>query len=263
VTRVVGVESTVEADEGVLDVRDGDRLLLCSDGLSGMVRQDDIAEVLRTERDPQAAVDTLVRAANAAGGVDNITAVLLDFADDGSPDDRATVATSEEPTRSVRRTTAEHPSATQERTSPAAGTVATAEDGATSSPAAVRAERPLPSRSRPSAASGARRAAIALGVTLALFVLGFVGLRLYLDSQWYVGISNGRVAIFRGVPTEVAGFDLHSVVVETQIPAADATSLEIYRETLPEGITATDRADAESIVDGIERDVDRARPDRA
>ncbi|HYG71957.1 MAG TPA: hypothetical protein VEC15_06675, partial [Actinomycetota bacterium] len=120
----------------------------------------------------------------------------------------------------------------------------------------------LPSRSRPSAASGARRAVVGLGVTLALFVLGFVGLRMYLDSQWYVGISNGRVAIFRGVPTEVAGFELNSLVVETRIPAAEATSLEIYRETLPEGITATDRADAESIVDGIERDVDQARPDR-
>ena len=45
-----------------------------------------------------------------------------------------------------------------------------------------------------------------------------VGLRLYLDTQWFVGVSNGRVAIFRGVPTEVAGFELHSVVVETSIP---------------------------------------------
>ncbi|HYF11953.1 MAG TPA: Stp1/IreP family PP2C-type Ser/Thr phosphatase [Actinomycetota bacterium] len=259
VTRVVGVESTVQADEGILDVRDGDRLLLCSDGLSGMVPHDDIAEVLRTERDPQAAVDALVRAANAAGGVDNITAVLLEFADDGPADDRAAVAATEGPP-TVRRRTAEHPMAAPQLAAAPGGEP----DGSASASwrAEAGAQRPLPSRSRPSAASGARRAVIGLGVTLALFVLGFVGLRVYLDSQWYVGISNGRVAIFRGVPTEVAGFELNSLVVETQIPAAEATSLEIYRETLPEGITATDRADAESIVDGIERDVDQARPDR-
>ena len=261
VTRVLGVESTVEADEGFLDVRDGDRLLLCSDGLSGMVRQEEIAEVLRTERDPQSAVDTLVRAANAAGGVDNITAVLLDFTDDGTPGDRTKAVATGISTGSPRRTTAEHPLAqpegapSSERGEPDRSNVERPRvepDG----------PRPVPSRSRASAARGARRSVIGLGVTLVLFVLGFVGLRLYLDTQWYVGISNGRVAIFRGVPTEVAGFDLHSVVVETQIPATEATSLEIYRETLPDGITATDREDAESIVDGIERDVDQARPDR-
>jgi hypothetical protein len=57
------------------------------------------------------------------------------------------------------------------------------------------------------------------GVTLAIVALGLVGLRLYLDTQWFVGVSNGRVAIFRGVPAEVGGFELHSVVVETSIPA--------------------------------------------
>jgi protein phosphatase len=94
------------------------------------------------------------------------------------------------------------------------------------------------------------------GVTLAIVALGVVGLRLYLDTQWYVGVSNGRVAIFRGVPAEVAGLELSSVVVETSIPAERAESIGFYRG-LPDGITADDRAGAEAIVESIREDVAR------
>ena len=93
-------------------------------------------------------------------------------------------------------------------------------------------------------------------MTLAIVTLAVVGVRLYLDTQWFVGVSNGRVAIFRGVPTEVAGFELHSVVVETSIPAKEAQALALYRY-LPEGITADDRSGAETIVESIRDDVAR------
>jgi len=86
--------------------------------------------------------------------------------------------------------------------------------------------------------------------------VALVGLRLYLDSQWYVGASNGHVSIFRGIPTEVAGFELHHVVVETTIPAAEAESLAVYRD-LGDGITAEDRERASAIVEQIRRDVER------
>jgi protein phosphatase len=78
--------------------------------------------------------------------------------------------------------------------------------------------------------------------------------RLFLDSQWYVGVSDGRVAIFQGVPSEVAGIQLHSVVVETEVPAAKAVALPVWAD-LPDGITANDRAEAEAIVSSIEKDV--------
>ena len=64
------------------------------------------------------------------------------------------------------------------------------------------------------------------------------------------------MAIFRGVPAEVGGFELHSVVVETSIPAERAESIEFYRG-LPDGITADDRAGAEAIVESIREDVAR------
>ena len=96
-------------------------------------------------------------------------------------------------------------------------------------------------------------------MTVAVLVLGVVGGKLYLDRQWFVGVSDGRVAIFRGVPTDVAGVELSSVVVETTIPAEDAQALHQYRD-LPEGITADDRAGADEIVEQIRKDVERFQP---
>ncbi|MGZ8600490.1 MAG: Stp1/IreP family PP2C-type Ser/Thr phosphatase [Actinomycetota bacterium] len=77
-TRALGVDGIIDVDEGILELREGDRVLLCTDGLTGMVRAEEIRAVLAGQPDPQEAVDLLVRAANRAGGVDNITALLLD-----------------------------------------------------------------------------------------------------------------------------------------------------------------------------------------
>jgi protein phosphatase len=96
-------------------------------------------------------------------------------------------------------------------------------------------------------------------VSIAVLVVGIVGLRVFLDSQWFVGVSNDRVAIFRGVPAEFIGLKLHSVVVETTIPAADAEELALYRD-LPDGITAENREAADAIVERIRDDVAAAQP---
>ncbi len=76
--RALGTEPDVQVDtvDVVLDA--DDRLLLCSDGLTGMLGDDEIAAVLREVADTGLAVEALVAAANTAGGADNITAVLVD-----------------------------------------------------------------------------------------------------------------------------------------------------------------------------------------
>lgn len=239
-TRALGVDGVVQVDESVVEVRSGDRLLLCTDGLTGMVGDGDIGEVLAVTADPQEAVDRLVVAANRAGGVDNITAVIVDFHEDGSePDREGRPAASARPTE-------RHPIATPAIPSPG---MDLATGGARTEPR---------SRGR-SGVRVARTVGLGAGVTVAVIVLGFVALRFYLDTQWYVGISNGRVAIFRGVPAEVAGVDLNSVVVETTIPAGEAQALAYYRDRLPDGITADDRGGADLIVEQIRADVERAR----
>jgi protein phosphatase len=98
------------------------------------------------------------------------------------------------------------------------------------------------------------------GVVAAVVVLGLFGLRWYLDSQWYVGVAGGHVAIYQGIPTTVAGFDLHHVVVETDIPATDAEAAARSWNQLPDGITAKDRTAAAQIVDQIRRDVAAMEP---
>ncbi len=77
-TRALGVSSEVEADMWELELHTGDRVLLCSDGLSNEVGIDEMAEILRTVDDPEQAAERLVEAANEHGGADNITVVVVD-----------------------------------------------------------------------------------------------------------------------------------------------------------------------------------------
>jgi protein phosphatase len=77
-TRALGTEADVEADSYGDTVQPGDTFLLCSDGLSGMLGDDAIQAILTMpSEDPQEVADALVDAANDAGGLDNITAVVV------------------------------------------------------------------------------------------------------------------------------------------------------------------------------------------
>lgn len=80
--RALGVDEDVEVDTLSVDVREGDRLLLCSDGLSSMIEEPAIADALAQEADPQHAADRLVDVANEAGGEDNVTVIVIDLVSD-------------------------------------------------------------------------------------------------------------------------------------------------------------------------------------
>jgi serine/threonine protein phosphatase PrpC len=80
ITRAVGTESAIEADVFSVPAEPGDLFLLCSDGLTDMLTADEIAStILAADRDPVAAGEALVAAANANGGEDNITVVLFEL----------------------------------------------------------------------------------------------------------------------------------------------------------------------------------------
>lgn len=78
VTRALGAGDAAEADYWLVPIQDGDRILVCSDGLNGELSDEDIARILAAEAEPQAAVDELIAAALARGGRDNVTAVVVD-----------------------------------------------------------------------------------------------------------------------------------------------------------------------------------------
>jgi protein phosphatase len=218
-TRALGVETVVDVDDDTVQIRPGDRLLLCTDGLTSMVSEQAVEEVLRSVPNPQEAAQRLVQLANEGGGTDNTTVVVLDFSDDA-----LAARPKEEPTPS------------REGIAPAP------------TPKPARSRRRLP-----------RKLLVWIGIMLALVVVALVGLRKYLDTQWYVGVSDGHVAIFQGIPTEVAGFELHHVVEQTTISAERAESLAVYAGRLGDGITAENREAASAIVEQIRQDVEAMR----
>lgn len=84
ITRALGLADTVQVDTASFDAVPGDRYLLCSDGLSGMVSDREVQEVVQGSTDPGAACEELIRRANARGGEDNVTVVVL-FAGGAQP----------------------------------------------------------------------------------------------------------------------------------------------------------------------------------
>jgi len=78
ITRALGSDTTTQPDLYEINVEAGDRLLLCSDGLSGMLVDDEIATIMNRIRDPQRCASSLVSEAIGAGGHDNITVIIAD-----------------------------------------------------------------------------------------------------------------------------------------------------------------------------------------
>ncbi len=78
-TRHVGMAPPARPDTAAVELHPGDRILLCSDGLHGVVGDAVIAEILGAQRDPSDACDALIAAANTAGGPDNITVIVVDI----------------------------------------------------------------------------------------------------------------------------------------------------------------------------------------
>ncbi|WP_139651628.1 Stp1/IreP family PP2C-type Ser/Thr phosphatase [Raoultibacter phocaeensis] len=78
ITRALGSDPHMAADLYELNVEAGDRLLICSDGLTTMLQDDTIKEILMRVKDPQRCASTLVSEANAAGGYDNTTTIVVD-----------------------------------------------------------------------------------------------------------------------------------------------------------------------------------------
>jgi serine/threonine protein phosphatase PrpC len=186
ITRALGPEADVEIDTSTHRLRDGDVLLLCSDGLTSMLAETEVAEILREAESLDAAGHALVAAANEAGGRDNITVVLARFAEAGARDPRtASARTAVAPRAAERRSERER-----------------------------RAHGPLPRRVKLFAATAATL--IALG---AVVVAGWLASR----AVFFVGTDErGMVAVYRGLPWELpAGLRLYESYYVSGVPASE------------------------------------------
>jgi len=184
ITRALGPEGSVEVDTRSFRARAGDVYLLCSDGLTTMLSEEQITALLLASSSLRDAGETLVAAANAAGGRDNITVVLLALEDVGAP-----------PSDPVREQ----------------ATVV----GMPAVSAPVTPRRPRPPGTPPGAGDDAaararsrrrRRAARVLAVAIVLLGLIGAGAYLALQSVYFIG-TNGRglVTLYQGVPYSLPG----------------------------------------------------------
>ena len=231
ITRALGADADVQVDTATFKIVPGDRLLLCTDGLTAVVDPATIRNVLLRTRDPQQASERLVAMANEQGGPDNVTVVVLDAV--GGRADTETI----DPTGDLGAE-----SGRPARRGPAADRGAGELAGRDLDDGAGRPKRRGRARGR-----GMRSVRLVFTVLLVLVLLsaGALAGKNFVYSRYWVGFDGDQVAVFRGVPGDVAGLRLNSLVEQSavtreQVPPAYVLSLE-------NGISASSLADARRI----------------
>jgi PPM family protein phosphatase len=229
ITRALGVDSDVEVDLLSLDLREQDRILLCSDGLTSMVENERIREILERTSDPQRAANDLVALANDAGGEDNITVVLVDVSSSSSaPPPHVTEETSRAEAK-VGQTDGSRPRAAPEGDTVIGMDAAAAARTDTPADELVRAQGAEDESEAPKGRSWRRRVIAPLLVLALLVGAGYAVLQYVLDNSFFVGVNdNDLVTIYRGLPDpdEFLGLSLNEVEEETSL---EVTELPPFR----------------------------------
>jgi protein phosphatase len=229
ITRALGPEDKVKIDTLSYAARDGDVFLLCSDGLTTMVGEEQIREILADSKSLKSAVSKLIDAANSAGGRDNITAVAfrLEEGEPGKADEGATLIAA----------TAEQAGLTADKVRAAARRM---RPGAPDSPGPDGGD-----------ANGRRkwlrRGLVGLGVLAVI-----IGAVVLVRSFFFLGTdSGGRVSLYRGLPYDLPlGLDLYnkqySIGVQT-------STLSDERQKVVTDHTVRSHDDAVDIINDIEQ----------
>ncbi|HZM78464.1 MAG TPA: protein phosphatase 2C domain-containing protein [Candidatus Limnocylindrales bacterium] len=223
----------IEPEYSVRQVLPGDRYLICSDGLSSVVSSDTIAQTMREYVDPKQCVDRMLALALRGGGPDNITIIVADASDDDIVEQAPMVGGAASPART------NNGSAQFESTPAARASVAL------SVPRAAAPEAALPAMAEEVRAPRRHpvRVTIVLFVLLALLGGGLYFTYQYTQSRYYIGATeSGQIAIFQGVPGQVAGFSLSEVKEVSHVRLEELTA--IAQDQVRKGILAEDEADA-------------------
>jgi PPM family protein phosphatase len=276
--RALDGRSIAEPDLSVHEAQPGDRYLLCSDGLSGVVSDETLRDTLASIAEPEAVTRQLIELALLGGGPDNITCIVADVTDSGTtrlpptmvPVLAGAAANAGEPPVAVDGTgpfeviDENHFDADGQRSlngmapglsldgDPGSLPLAVATQNGTG-PNAVRARgghRAQPRRAARTGRGGRRRWPI---VTTTLVVLlaviiggGYLGWR-WSQDQYYVGANSaGKVVIYRGVNQRIAGFSLSKPYLPTEILLSQVPVN--YQQTLKANDAASSLADAKNIV---------------
>jgi PPM family protein phosphatase len=224
ITRALGVDHEVEIDLFTYKLQLGDRLLLCTDGLSGVLEPPKIRNVLLRVRDSQKAADRLVAMANEGGGPDNITVIVIDTEEaTGEPDTTGDLA-------------------------PGIGS-ATGAMPAVDDPDAARkgmdGRRARAAKDRSLRLHRRLQRLLLVLIVVALLAVAVVAGRSFLYSRYWVGFDGDAVAVFQGVPGDVAGLRFSRMVERSPVTRAQVPSG--YAARLEDGVPADGLDDARRI----------------
>ena len=207
ITRAVGPEPQVKVDADRIAARPGDVFLLCSDGLTDMVRDRDIERILTAVEDLEEVGRNLIAAANAAGGRDNITVILFRL-------EEVSAAAAADPDGGSTTEQAVAGGETSEQPTTAAAAVAVADDPGSKAP--PRRTAPLPDSARRPEPPKQRRGAgrVLKPLIVLLIVLAFFGTAAFVAIRgvFFIGLDGNRsVTIYRGIPYEAPfGIELYT-----------------------------------------------------
>jgi serine/threonine protein phosphatase PrpC len=265
ITRALGPEPDVEVETCTYPARDGDVYLICSDGLTGMVPEERVAEILRARSSLEHAAQELVDDANARGGKDNITVLLFKLSEEvkaGTDAESDTLSGSEDTPSGATTVVGEMPGggetvvlgaaeAAEERAqAPASQPTATA---TVMRPAPERPSAP-PEKPVPTPRERKRRSKFVLAgiVSLIIVVAAVVGLYEATRQFYFLGTDDaGLITLYRGVPYELPlGIKLYNTKYESTVPAQSLPTRQ-RQHVLNNQLRA--RGDAIDLVRSLER----------
>ncbi|AZQ77573.1 Stp1/IreP family PP2C-type Ser/Thr phosphatase [Flaviflexus ciconiae] len=232
IMRALGdTEGEVELDESVREAVVGDRWLLCSDGLFGVVSNETIAHTLLHYANLEKCVSRLIELALAGGAPDNVTVVLADILDDREIS--GANAPSQIPVV-VGSASAEFESGKSKRP---------VRTGDVADPNCVEDDEAPKKKKWPA------RLAVLIGVFV-LLAGGIFGAWFWTQSQYYVYSADGNVGIYRGVPQALGPIELSHLDERTDLQIEDLT--QTAQRRLEEPVTHSSREDAENYVSDLE-----------
>ncbi|MCF2526415.1 PP2C family protein-serine/threonine phosphatase [Yinghuangia soli] len=239
--RALDGRGQVEPDLAVREARAGDRYLVCSDGLSGVVSRETMQDTLLALADPRDAVQELIQLALRGGGPDNITCIVADIVDvDETPSDIPVVVGAVADDFAGETATLPTTPASRARELTA---------GEYENEALVPEAAAPPSRRRPKPAW--RRTLPVWGpAVLVLAALG--GAYWWTQTQYYVARDGDHVAIYRGIDAQIFGISLSSPYKQYSAVKTDLIGAE-YRKSLDVRYDAASLSDARDYVDKLQR----------
>ena len=242
------VVDDAEPDLSMREARIGDRYLLCSDGLSGVVSHDTLCDTLAAGLDPAAACAALVQLALRSGAPDNVTCIVADVVDlpdagDDAPQVVGAVARSTPgPTRPI------------STGSPAERAAALTPPPVVDEPVEPAEEDGVPGRRR----LGPTGRWTIVAVVVALVAAAAYGAWRWTQTQYFVAADGTSVAIYRGLSEDLGPLRLSRVSqVATDVPVAELPTYA--RSRVEQGISANDQADARAIVSTLREQVYECR----